>query len=285
MVQQLQIKLIAVLRRCIELQLFNKKGVEFVDKSSAWGGKRKSLIPTEITDDIIEFVRHSKTNIVKELLPLINLEFNLNITYSILYYFLQKNGVKKQLSVPPIKRDEFDFYKTPPKATNALLRVEKFPGTRGIWDCCCGDGAIAKEILRFGYKKVYASDLIYRGYGEGGIDFLKYTGKSYDCIVSNPPYKYAKIFIQIAQMHCDKIAFLLRTSFLESKSRRFLFLNQEFPLIKVYQFSERISIYSGTANKNKKKNAGKTAYAWFIFEKKEKIKDKSYAGKPLIEWV
>ena len=38
-------------------------------------------------------------------------------------------------------RAAYEFYPTPPEATRALLSVEHFHGS--IWECACGDGAIA----------------------------------------------------------------------------------------------------------------------------------------------
>ncbi len=41
-------------------------------------------------------------------------------------------------------------------------------------------------------------DLVYRGYGKGGINFLTYDGVWEGDILTNPPYKYAKEFIEHA---------------------------------------------------------------------------------------
>ena len=82
-------------------------------------------------------------------------------------------------------REENDFYPTPEKATQSLLNLQKFEGN--IWECACGDGAMSKVMIKNGYD-VYSSDLIDRGYGETGIDFLK-TNKVFDNIVTNPPFK------------------------------------------------------------------------------------------------
>jgi len=61
------------------------------------------------------------------------------------------------------------FYPTPPEGTRALLRVEKFEGT--IWEPACGDGAISRELEAVGHT-VLSTDLIDRGYGTAGVDFL-----------------------------------------------------------------------------------------------------------------
>jgi hypothetical protein len=95
-----------------------------------------------------------------------------------------------------VTRADHDFYPTPPEAVRALLSVEQFDGP--IWEPACGDGAIAKELARHGHS-VHATDLVDRGYGIGGIDFLAsnvmriwHQGRapSGTHIVTNPPYSY-----------------------------------------------------------------------------------------------
>ena len=43
-------------------------------------------------------------------------------------------------------RPEHDFYHTPPEATEALLKVEKFVGE--IWEPACGDGSMSLVFLK-----------------------------------------------------------------------------------------------------------------------------------------
>ena len=78
-------------------------------------------------------------------------------------------------------REKDDFYPTPESATKSLLYRQKFQGN--IWECACGNGAMSKVIIEQGYD-VYSSDLIDRGYGEVGIDFLQ-SNKKVDNIVTN----------------------------------------------------------------------------------------------------
>jgi hypothetical protein len=65
------------------------------------------------------------------------------------------------------------------------LSVEHFEGT--IWEPACGDGAISKVLEAAGYD-VISTDLIDRGFGQGGVDFLKTTKALGRNIVTNPPY-------------------------------------------------------------------------------------------------
>ena len=87
-------------------------------------------------------------------------------------------------------REKDDFYPTPPEATQSLLDRQKFDGN--IWECACGDGAMSELLIKSGYN-VYSSDLIDRGYGETGIDFLQST-RQVDNIVTNPPFNLATEF-------------------------------------------------------------------------------------------
>lgn len=78
-----------------------------------------------------------------------------------------------------------DFYPTPPEGTRALLSAERFCGP--IWEPACGDGAISKVLLATGYT-VVSTDLIDRGFGTGGVNFLTETQTRARNIVTNPPY-------------------------------------------------------------------------------------------------
>lgn len=87
-----------------------------------------------------------------------------------------------------------DFYPTPETATIKLLEREKFKGY--VWEPACGNGAMSVVLERYGYH-VISSDLIYRGYGEGGVDFLRSSFKT-ENIITNPPFKLANKFIHHA---------------------------------------------------------------------------------------
>ena len=80
-----------------------------------------------------------------------------------------------------------DFYATPDWVTEALLQHVTFRAP--VWEPCCGDGAMAKILTRGGYA-VTASDIAFRGFGKGGVDFLvcKTVPPGCGAIVTNPPY-------------------------------------------------------------------------------------------------
>jgi hypothetical protein len=84
-------------------------------------------------------------------------------------------------------RQERDFYPTPAWVTEALLRRVSLPN--GIWEPCCGNGAMAQVLEAHGHR-VVGTDLMDRGYGEAGRDFLDETRlpDGVTAIVTNPPY-------------------------------------------------------------------------------------------------
>jgi hypothetical protein len=86
------------------------------------------------------------------------------------------------------ERQPQDFYETPPEVTKALVRWVRLPN--GIWEPFCGNDAISQVLEEQGHS-VVSTDLVDRGYGEGGRDFMLEDrmpeGKT--AIVTNPPYR------------------------------------------------------------------------------------------------
>ena len=117
------------------------------------------------------------------------------------------------------ERETNDYYATDPIALELLLEKEKF--SNNVWECACGEGHLSEVLQSNGYN-VFSSDLINRGYGVGGIDFLK-CNKPFDGdIITNPPYKFALDFVKkalelITPGH--KVAMFLKVQFLEGKER------------------------------------------------------------------
>lgn len=121
------------------------------------------------------------------------------------------------------EREVNDYYATEPKALELLCDIEKF--SPKIWECSCGEGHLSEVLKKRGYD-VVSSDLIDRGYGYGGIDFLKTTKPFDGDIITNPPYKYALEFVKHAlEIITDghRVAMFLKLQFLEGKARRQFF--------------------------------------------------------------
>ena len=119
-----------------------------------------------------------------------------------------------------------DYYATPQESTFKLLEVEDFKGN--ILEPCCGEGHISEVLKQEGYK-VFSNDLIDRGYGELHKDFLTEDFEIYDNIITNPPFKYAKEFIEKSlKVTTGKVAMFCKIQLLEGVSRYEMF--QDTPL-------------------------------------------------------
>lgn len=171
------------------------------------------------------------------------------------------------------ERESNDYYATDPIAAEHLLNLETF--SHNIWEPACGGGHLSKVLEEHGHN-VKSTDLVYRGYGIGGVDFLSSNEKFDGDIVTNPPYKYAKQFVERALESVEdgrKVAMFLRVLFLEGKARRELF--QKYPPKTVYVSSSRIRC---AVNGDFKDDTGSAqAYAWFVWEK-------GYTGDTIIKW-
>ncbi len=176
-------------------------------------------------------------------------------------------------------REENDFYATDPRAVEMLCEIETF--SKDILEPCCGEGHISKVLEDLGYN-VESFDLIDRGYGKGGVDFLEYNDVVNKDIITNPPYKLAQEFVEHAmEIVTDghKVAMFLKLVFLEGKERKKMF--KKYPPKKIWVSSSRIpcakngDFYQRDAkgniqydkNGNPKEIVSAVAYAWFVWEK------------------
>lgn len=164
-------------------------------------------------------------------------------------------------------RDDVDYFRTPEAATRALLDREVFPGS--VYECACGDGAMARVIEAAGYR-VMASDIVDRGYGEAGRDFLLETQLPTGCesVITNPPFRLATRFAEHAlQLGARKVALLCRVAFLEGQERAAgIFADGR--LSRVWVFSRRITLWRGDlAEPEGGPKGGAIAFAWFVWER------------------
>lgn len=170
-------------------------------------------------------------------------------------------------------REKNDFYPTPERATKALLAAETFAGA--VWEPACGDGAISRLFEEAGYP-VVSSDLVNRGFGESGVDFLLEWQSRAPNIVTNPPFKLAVPFVRKAlQLSTGKVAMLLKIAFLEGQERAKLFAAS--PLARVHVFSQRLAFVPGDGAR-KLDGGGMMAFAWFVW-------DRAHDGPPQLGWL
>ena len=160
-------------------------------------------------------------------------------------------------------RQQEDFYATDPIAIDILLKEEKFK--RMILEPACGMGHMSKRLMQVGHI-VKSMDLIDRGFGEGGIDFLKYNYTWSGDIITNPPFKDAIPFIKHSLDIIpvgNKVAMFLKILFLETDNRKQLFL--KYPPKTVYISANRICCAkNGDFETYTTKAVG---YAWYVWEK------------------
>ena len=167
-----------------------------------------------------------------------------------------------------------DFYATEPKAVEELLERETFSET--ILEPCVGQGHIAKVLIGGGYKWI-ANDIVDRGFPGTQIkDFLALT-ENHNDIITNPPYKYCKEFVEHAlsiSPEGTKIAMFLKLTFLESQSRKELFEKQPFKTL--YVFSARRNCAKN--GDFEKYPSSAVAYGWYVWVK-------GFKGNPEIKWI
>ena len=192
-------------------------------------------------------------------------------------------------------RQKFDYYATEPFAVD-LLFSDDFCDTMGVirhhdlykefrnkngmwknvWECACGEGHLSKRMIEKHGINVYSSDIVDRGFGHVK-DFLcpsntKWNGD----IITNPPYKYAKEFVEKSLSiipNGNYVAMFLKLQFLEGKGRK-EFLRSQPPMF-IFVSSSRIK-----CGKNGDFNAIKSsavAYCWYIWKK-------GFKGNPQIKW-
>jgi hypothetical protein len=180
-----------------------------------------------------------------------------------------------------VEREKDDYYATHPMAADYLL---KLLGWDDVDDCdaklirenSCGEGNLSKMITANGHN-VISTDLVDRGFGVTGVDFLKdnfFDTLPYDATIMNPPYKHALPFIEKSLEQSPIVCAFLRLSFLESKRRKPFF--ERVPPRMVAVFSERIACSKG--GKFGKDEKSTVAYAWFIWER-------GHTGDTVVKWI
>lgn len=176
------------------------------------------------------------------------------------------------------EREVNDYYATDPQAMEMLLQKETF--SKNVWECACGGGHLTRVLQSHGYN-VKNTDIVNRGVpGMKILDFLQTTETNTMDIITNPPYKMGKEFVEHALEISTlfvKVAMFLKLTFLEGKERRKLF--DTYPPKVIYVFSSRIPCaMNGDFSKYAGGVSSACAYAWFIWEK-------GFQGDPIIKWL
>jgi hypothetical protein len=173
-------------------------------------------------------------------------------------------------------REQHDFYATSPEAIPPLLQILNWKAPKIIWENSCGQGHLVKPLREAGHA-VIATDLIDRGCGASGIDFLTdsiYHHMNYDAIIMNPPYSKALEFVERSIGIAPTVCAFLRIQFLESQRRRKFF--EKHPPRYVAVFSSRIASSKNAEFKDKESST--VCYAWFIWKR-------GFSGNPELIWI
>jgi len=176
-------------------------------------------------------------------------------------------------------RVPFDFYTTPAEGTRALLSVESFDGP--IWEPACGDGAIS-EVLKAAGHQVISTDLIQRGYGVAGVDFLRETRSLAKHIITNPPYGggLADHFIgkalSLTRQTGGKVAMLLDLASLCHPTRHAKFVNT--PPAAIYALDELVCWPNGDPARVRFMAQADRRYCWLVWKP-------GHTGAPPFWWL
>ena len=111
------------------------------------------------------------------------------------------------------------------------------------------------------------------------MDYLSCSEKWAGDIITNPPYKIAKEFVEHSLAIAEtgsKVAMFLKLTFLEGKERRKMF--DKYPPKVVYVASGRLQCAKNGDFETFSAGVGTAvAYAWYIWEK-------GYSGDTVLRW-
>ena len=176
-------------------------------------------------------------------------------------------------------RVPFDFYETPPEATRALLSVERFDGT--IWEPACGRGAISKVLAAHGHS-VVSTDLIHRGYGVSGVDFMQEATPRAKHIITNPPYgggladKFIGKALTLTRQTGGNVAMLLDLASLCHPTRHAKFVST--PPAAIYALDELVCAPNGDADRIPFMRCADRRYCWMVWKP-------GHTGAPKLWWL
>jgi hypothetical protein len=169
-------------------------------------------------------------------------------------------------------RQKNDWYIEPPWTVHALFDSISFFGL--IHDPACGRGTIPLVATKRGHYAT-GSDLVGRGYGMMGIDFLEDQTKRAN-IITNPPYKLAEQFAHHALAVTQyRVAFLVRLQFLAGQRREKMLFGKVRPE-KIIVLSRRPSMPPGDIDILA--GNGTEDFCWIVWIR-------GYRGPPTIEWT
>jgi hypothetical protein len=151
---------------------------------------------------------------------------------------------------PPLRHGSADDFQTPDYALGPLLRYLRRDWT--VWECACGRGNLAAGLRRRGFT-VLATDVA------EGHDFLSWQPRRFDCVITNPPFKYKDEFIRRCYLLGKPFALLLPLTTFETPKRQRMF--QEYG-VEVIFLDRRINFETP---RRVVESSSWFATAWFTF--------------------
>jgi hypothetical protein len=171
--------------------------------------------------------------------------------------------------------ESMDDFPTPPWATRALMEYVLGDSLRGenVLEPACGAGYMMRTLAEYG-ANVYGQDLNPNFVSEP-VDFTKSSAEGWDWVITNPPYKHANKFFDVARTTDKGCALLLRIQWLTGQYRYNNIFSQNPPTF-VAIFSRRMSAAQG---KVVQENSPLFDHAWFVWD----FSDKS--GHTELIWI
>lgn len=196
-----------------------------------------------------------------------------NLLMSLTETPLPKNAIAK-IGAHKFKRQIHEHYVDEAWCSVRLLQEERFAWP--IWDPSCGWGRIGDAASAKGGGCI-STDLVRRGYGTGGVDFLK-TAKmrgGAKSIICNPPFDLFQAFAEHALgLGAEKIAMIALVRRLPAA--RWL---QKTPLSRVWLMSPRPSMPTGAHIRNGGYIGGGTQdFCWLVW-------DRAWARPAEMRWL
>lgn len=183
-----------------------------------------------------------------------------------------------QRAEPP---DSLDDFPTPPWATRALLEFigQDFELKKQVaWEPAANRGFMLRTLAEV-FGTAYGSDIADYGDGHPIHDFLsdQYlpNAPEPDWIISNPPFRTAAKFAEIAIGLAPNSALFCRLQWLEG-AKRYRQLWEFMPPSYVLVFADRVPLVRGRYDPQV---SSATAYAWFIWNIEH-----AYSN-PILHWI
>jgi hypothetical protein len=183
------------------------------------------------------------------------------------------------------------FHSTPAEGVDRLLRVEAFAAPIG--EFACGEGHISR-VLESDGDAVISTDLIDRGYGQGGVDFLASPSPHADLgfcsLLTNPPFPLFTAWVERSLELLDArgwpsqgnkqagCALLAPVTYLAGQERGVMFCKR--PPANVWVFSARILCVQG-GSQGKITGQGTMDYLWLVWRAPWQMP----SHQPLLGWL